>query len=224
MINVVCVKWGDLYSADYVNKLYNSIKRNTTHDFKFICFTEDTNGIDKEIECRAFPFSQLVGWWNKMSLFSPEANLQGRVLYFDLDTVIVDNIDEYFEFKGTFAILQDLYRVEKKVDETAFGSAIMAWENGSWAYKIWEQFASQMAANSQHAGGDQRYLMKTIQLPDVTFWQKFLKRTKVGSYKIHIRDKEPKGQLPANRSIICFHGKPRPVEVASEPFMIEYWK
>ena len=41
MIHILTLKVGTKYSADYVNKLYNSIKRNTTKEFKLYCYTED---------------------------------------------------------------------------------------------------------------------------------------------------------------------------------------
>lgn len=45
-INVLCVKWGSRYPADYVNKLYAGIKRNTTWDITFYCFTQDPTGLN----------------------------------------------------------------------------------------------------------------------------------------------------------------------------------
>lgn len=223
MIHILCVKWGDLYHCEYVNKLYNSIKRNTTKDFKFICFTEDTNGISEEIECRDFVHKELTGWWNKMYLFSNDLNITDRILYFDLDTVITGNIDEFMEFDGNFAILQDLYRVENNKEDTSFGSAIMSWKGGQ-QNSIWETFASNMAANSAVGGGDQRYLMANMNIEHITFWQKYLQRTKLVSYKVKLKDKELKEELLADVSVICFHGIPRPHEIRNEPWMIEHWK
>ena len=48
-VNVICMKWGSLYNAEYVNKLYNSVKRNLTLDFNFYCFTEDGKDINQNI-------------------------------------------------------------------------------------------------------------------------------------------------------------------------------
>ena len=49
---IVCMKWGKKFGADYVNRLYKMVKKNTTLPFIFICFTDDKTGIDKEIETR----------------------------------------------------------------------------------------------------------------------------------------------------------------------------
>jgi hypothetical protein len=46
MIEVVCVKYGTKYGADYVNKLYEGIEKNLTLPHRFSCFTEDSTGLD----------------------------------------------------------------------------------------------------------------------------------------------------------------------------------
>ena len=55
MYSVVCMKWGDKYGAEYVNRLYNMVARNTTLPFKFVCFTDNANGLLPEIESRPLP-------------------------------------------------------------------------------------------------------------------------------------------------------------------------
>ncbi len=36
-VNIICMKWGDKYGAEYVNKLYAMVKRNITIPFQFVC-------------------------------------------------------------------------------------------------------------------------------------------------------------------------------------------
>ena len=43
---MICLKWGDRYGSDYVNKLYRGILRNTKYQVDFICYTENEEGID----------------------------------------------------------------------------------------------------------------------------------------------------------------------------------
>ena len=40
--NVICIKWGDKFGANYVNSLYNMVERNLTLPHRFICFTDKT--------------------------------------------------------------------------------------------------------------------------------------------------------------------------------------
>jgi hypothetical protein len=56
---VVCVKWGDKYDAEYVNKLARGIRRGcltAALPSRLVCFTEDTRGLCSElIETRPLP-------------------------------------------------------------------------------------------------------------------------------------------------------------------------
>ena len=68
MMNFLTIKWGDKYSAKYVNNLYNMVKRNYTKDFRFICYTDDHTGINKEIEVISIPDDDLLHpkyYWGK---------------------------------------------------------------------------------------------------------------------------------------------------------------
>ena len=107
---VLCMKWGTKYGAEYVNRLYNMVKRHTTVDFKMVCLTDRTEGIDPAIECfpippLALPEGSPERGWNKLSTFEPDLyGLQGNALFLDLDVVIVDNIDSFFTHPGDFLL------------------------------------------------------------------------------------------------------------------------
>ena len=45
---IICMKWGVRYNYNYVNNLYDSIKRHTNKKTQLICFTDDQTNI-KEI-------------------------------------------------------------------------------------------------------------------------------------------------------------------------------
>ena len=42
---IICIKWGTKYGADYANKLYGMVSRNITPPFRFVCFTDDTTDV-----------------------------------------------------------------------------------------------------------------------------------------------------------------------------------
>ena len=97
LVNVVCLYWGNKYKTEFVNVLYNMVQRHLTIPHKFIIYTDHVK-MQKlvkgdNVEVRKLPFHDYTGWWNKLTLFSPEANLEGDCLYFDLDVVITENID-----------------------------------------------------------------------------------------------------------------------------------
>ena len=97
MMNFCCVYYGTKYSLDYVQVLYNMVERHLTIPHRFICFSDHVKPqkiLKGDIQFRKFRFHDYDGWWNKMQLFSEEANLVGPCLYMDLDVVILDNINE----------------------------------------------------------------------------------------------------------------------------------
>lgn len=95
------MKWGDKYGPEYVNRLYNMVERNTTLPFKFICFTDNADGLLPEVSVRPLPDMPLPPdkerGWRKLSLFRDDVGLEGRVLFLDLDVVIVGNIDGFLQ-------------------------------------------------------------------------------------------------------------------------------
>lgn len=105
MKQILCIKWGTLYGPEYVNCLYGMIARNITPPFKLICFTDDTRGIRKEVECLPLPAlgceipPEAPGKWPKQALWGADLfGLEGTALFIDLDSIIVDRIDPYFEY------------------------------------------------------------------------------------------------------------------------------
>ena len=44
-VNVICLKWGDRYPAFYVNRLYDGVRRNISRPFRFVCFTNEPEGL-----------------------------------------------------------------------------------------------------------------------------------------------------------------------------------
>ena len=69
-----------------------------------------------------------TGWWGKSTLFSLK-DLQGRMVYIDLDVVITGNIDEILNYRGPFAILRTDEIACEKLNKNGYNSSIMAWNS-----------------------------------------------------------------------------------------------
>ena len=125
---VVCVKWGDLYSADYVNRLFAGTRRHLSDSMvPFVCFTEDGSGLDAGVEVRHLP-ARWTRWWGKAYLFSEEAGLDGhRVLFLDLDQVIVGSLDGLAHYSGPFCVLSTA-GIACELARGGYNSSVMAWE------------------------------------------------------------------------------------------------
>ena len=100
-VNVICMKWGSKYGPEYVNTLFSMVKRHLSLPFRFVCLTDDADGFAEGVE--SFPIPPLDipdgperGWDKLVTFSSPLYDLEGQVLFLDLDVLVVDNIDCFF--------------------------------------------------------------------------------------------------------------------------------
>lgn len=118
-LSVVCVKHGTKYPADYVNRLYNMVRRHLPGNWRFICLTDDASGLDEPIQAIDISGVKANGWWAKLALFNPDVAIpDDAVLYFDLDTVIVGSLDFVAGMPLGFHILEH-------PGEPCFNSSVM---------------------------------------------------------------------------------------------------
>ena len=106
--NVICIKWGTKFGAEYVNRLYRMVEKNLTIPHRFVCFTDNSEGLAEGIETRELPpysDNPNIGdkGWRKLSLFNKElADLKGTALFLDLDIVIRQSLDPFLKLKVIF--------------------------------------------------------------------------------------------------------------------------
>ena len=213
---VVCLKWGNKYSADYVNKLYNMVKRNLTIDYEFVCFTENSAGIDKNIRIEPLPPIPATGWWFKPYFMSDKIPLRGTLLYLDLDLIVFENIDKLFSFKPEkdFVIIRDFNRqVRKNWDRV--NSSVFRLKIGA-RYNAYEQFLKERESIVRRMPGDQDWMYRYCK--PYEYWPDEW----IQSYKWEMRGRDTLGVINGKRnfkepgtptilpdtSIAVFHGKP----------------
>lgn len=207
MLQIVCINQGNYLGLGkkYVSILRDSVARNLPEEisFKFTVFTDDPDDYG-DIYKRQLP-QGLNGWWSKLFLFKKGLFAEDdRILFFDLDTVIVSGLDEIIKYDGKFAILRDFYRYD------GFGSGLMMWK-GDYSH-IWDSW--DIAGRPEIPGGDQAWIEMHLDKPDL--WQEIFP-SKVVSYKAHSMNSIPKGA-----AIVCFHGRPRPHECVG--WVKQFWK
>lgn len=201
MLHVCCVKWGDAYGPEYVNRLHAMVRRHMLeHDFVFHCLTDDARSLAPEIFTHRLPVG-LEGWWNKLVLFAPERFPSGsRIVYFDLDTVIVGSIDVLGYCESDFAALQDFYRPR------GIGSGVMLWQAGA-VDDFWTRWNAEDCPT--FAGGDQAW----IEIMAHRKWghhilpHRQLQNLYPGMFASYKADC---GNGPGRARVVCFHGQPKP--------------
>ena len=160
--NFACVCYGDKYPVEYVQKLYNMVKRNTTLLVDFYVFTDHIK-MQKMLEgdIKVLPFAEhdLQGWWNKMQLFHPRTPLPGTTLYMDLDVVITENIDCFFTYKpeSIFVGMNDF-----NPTTGGWNSSIMRFKNQKLHGKLWHKFMDDRPNLLRRFAGDQNLISDFI--------------------------------------------------------------
>lgn len=108
-VNFVCLKAGTMYGANYVNTLYDMVRRNIPDGFPgaFYCITDDPQGIHPDVKIIPLP-ADLERWWGKLYMFKRGLFHDGsRMLFMDLDTLVVGSLSRLVEYDGQFATLKD---------------------------------------------------------------------------------------------------------------------
>ncbi|NBR62190.1 MAG: hypothetical protein EBT86_11270 [Actinobacteria bacterium] len=232
MLNVICVKHGTKYNEVHVNKLFNMVKRHLTLPFNFVCFTDNLTKINSNIDVRLLPLDiKLEGWWWKPYIFNKDHfPIEDTNLFFDLDMVIIKNIDKLVTYKPyNFMGLQDVGRVFGRPDK--LGSAVMRWY-GYHLNNLWENLKSNPNLTKQYPGGDQDYIWK-FHSKRVNFYPKEW----ILSYKWEVRTQkdlirldnkwifkniaEPK--IPEDTCVLAFHGTPN-LEDTEDKIIVENWQ
>lgn len=227
---IVCLKHGDKYSSDYVNKLYNMCQRNTTVKYKFACITEDSTNLNKEIIVIPIPKGKLKGWWYKPYVFSREIPIEGTILFLDLDIVIIKNIDHLWTYEPTkFCIIRDFNR-KNIIGYNKFNSSIFKFEKGTLPF-VWENLILNYSQTNQ-MHGDQDWIFKQIK-NNFVFWPDEWFQ----SYKWEVRNRHDiiiennkrkfkniiNPTISPSTSILVFHGDPKPEEV-KDPIIVDNWQ
>ncbi|MAE55635.1 MAG: hypothetical protein CMK23_06530 [Porticoccaceae bacterium] len=227
MNNVVCVNWGTKYSEDYTHRLFNMVKRNTDRVFNFYVLTDQVDRYNKYSHYITIELNtDEVGWWNKLQMYRKGVLPDGEFLYFDLDVVIVDNIDCFFDHPS-FGITRDFIRPDNGLlPGKEFNSSVLRFNSrqseGIYQHyinnrKMWHNYQKQI-----HFFGDQNVTSHYVNyypdflnvFPDEWLW----------SYKKGVARGKHAGDrsqmfgrwIPKGGRVCIFHGSPNPEEVRNE--------
>lgn len=118
MLTVVCVFVAGpyAYTVDYVLRLEAMARRWIRRPFTFICLTDRPRDVlDAAITSRQNVFAAPIavgkhpadGYWGKVQVFSYRRAFPARVLYLDLDSLIVGDLDPVIDYPAPLALIED---------------------------------------------------------------------------------------------------------------------
>ncbi len=230
-ITVLCVRFGNRYGREYVERLRNMVSRNITVPYEMACLTDDQHPIEGVRTIHQPNANYQKGWWHKVHMFDPGLPLAGRILYFDLDVVIHNSIDKLAVYStGDFMGIHDFNR-KFYASWKYLNSSVMAWNHGTQSF-IWNQFKDN-PRDAQRLQGDQDWIWKLAK-DRIKFWP----REWIQSYKWEVRGREELTMINGKRqfkdidhsvevhpecSVTVFHGDPKPQDV-QDKFVVDNWR
>lgn len=216
--NVICLKWGMRYPASYTNILYHSVKRHLSRPFRFLCVTDDPSGLDEGIESHPFPNNPGYEKWpnifSKLAILQDGfADLEGPTLFLDVDVVIMQDIDCFFDYMpGRNCIIHNWIEWHKTLfrKRPAIGnSSIFRFDAGRSGY-IFETFVREFEAANDHSRypTEQAFLTHAMKNPCwwPEEWVKSFKRTCRPVFPLNLL----KAPARPDTKILVFHGNPDP--------------
>jgi hypothetical protein len=233
-IDCACVIHGDAYDWTYVERLHSMLSRHLTPTVRLHVYTETSRAVPDTYIKHGLKDWGISGpkrsWWYKMQLFNPEYH-SGPLLYFDLDTVIVANIDWIWQNDPScFWAVQD-FKYLWRPGQTVINTSIMWWDTKKFS-QVYEEFSkADLKQITKKYHGDQDYVDEIISVRQRRYFA--IDRVKSwrwqclnGGYNFKQRTYfEPNSgtTIPHKTSVLIFHGNPKPKNV-QDPVIVEHWR
>ena len=208
---LICLKWGERYGPEYVNKLHAMVKRNTNRPLRFICITDDRTGLDEGIEIRPMPEFDLpeifrFAGFRRMFLFKETLyDLTGDVLHLDVDLLVTGSIDDFFDYKP-----EANYIVSENWTQPGAGignMSVFRYRIGTLT-KIWDRFRADPLGMLKKYSNSQTFCSRTLGEFEMypLEWCTGFKTSLIPAWPLRyfIEPKRP----PAGVKIVAFTGKP----------------
>ncbi len=223
MITIACVyKTGPKFNVEYVDKLYDRLFFLLDGNFKFVCLTDSSKANSRSYRTEPLVFD-LPGWWSKMELFRDNIYETEYVLYFDLDTLFMSDIDRLVKIipEEDFMMLRGFNSAARALGDPP-ASGIMSWKvNSTKPNRIYSEFFKDPKGNmkriynereSKGAGqdGDQGFIGDLLGWDNIPKLQDYLPRKYIIGKK---EAKKFKTSPPCH--IVAWSGNPPLHEVAN---------
>lgn len=231
MITFVCWKW---HSPNYrssfgplcVNALRDAIGRHYPRPFRFVCVTNDREGLDREIDVvpDREDFANVPSphggnnpsCYRRLRVFAPDAGITfgERLVSIDLDCVITGNLLPLFDRCEDFVVWRD------PMNAGGYCGSMFMLTAGARS-RVWSEFKPATSPREAMAAGcrgsDQGWLRHVLGPGEAT-WSR---ADGVYSYRVDVRKKP----LPDDARITFFHGREDPWSPGpqSEAWVREHW-
>lgn len=208
-------EWTQVYSPEWVDKLYRGVDRNTSGEIDFVCLT------DKEYEFKEPVRGEILwkpneGFGCLAEAWRPGLVEEGtRIVVLGLDTIIVGDIEEIIttDLSSGIGLLRDPYAPDQ------IGNMVGIYDHGV-SGALWKRWQQTQGLN------DQNFLRRNVGIPGSTLLNDRFPG-QILSYKVDMRSPQfgSREGEKQNVRIVYFHGRPKPNEVVDGcPWLAENWR
>lgn len=144
------------YTTEYVIRLERMVRRHLDRPFRFVCLTDRPKElVPLGLEAIHIPScgdevpANGRGYWAKLQLFNPAVGLEGRLLFLDLDVLVVADVAPIVDFPAALALTEDAFVQERAHLNTdrygrrlvrRFNSSVIVWDAGTQDF-LYEEFS-----------------------------------------------------------------------------------
>lgn len=227
MLSVVTAFWQgkrrpwQTYTPECVNVLARMIQRNLTLPHDFVCLTDQPAvGFDSNIKLATLDrgLIPLGNAYPKIAVFKeePQGVSGDRILFLDLDTVIVGSLDALASRPEPIVMLPEFIRSPR---HCYYNTSAMLLDRGVCP-RVWNLFdrkTSPAAVQKTGKVGSDQVWISELFGSDCPVWDK----GEIVSFKYQCQ----KG-VPPDARICSFHGRFKPWDTAVQrdhPWIVDYW-
>lgn len=172
----------------FVQTMQRMVARNLRQAHQFVCLKDE---------------GDLPGWWSKIELFRP-GRFNGRVLFMDLDSVVVGPLDELAATKGI------IHLKDWGFENDIYCSSVMVWDAGEHD----DAFTKFTADVRDRMHGDQDWLTELGGWPA-------LPPHLCRSYRHHCA---VRGRPPKRCVHVSMHGHPKQTDLPLGHWIHRFWR
>ena len=154
------------YTVEYIRRLRAMVERWIDRPFRFVCLTDQPEAMPDGVEPIEVKRLHGFAYWTKLELFNPVRQWTGRMLYLDLDVLIVAPLAPIVDYPAAFALTDDPSKNGRQGRDRygrrivrRFNSSIMVWDGDKTRTELYEAWIPRVA---DVLSGDQDYIGETV--------------------------------------------------------------
>lgn len=233
---VVCWRWRprpgyrSVFGPDTVNTLRSMVARHFPRPHRFVCFTDDVEGLDPRVDVRPLPqtYGDLPSphggknpsCYRRLAMFRRDAaaTFGDRFVSLDLDCVITADLTPLWDRAEEIVLWGDT----NPQPGSHYNGSMMLIAAGARP-QVWETFdpkrSPQQALAARAWGSDQGWISYCLGAGE----KRWTKQDGVYSFRNHL---QPRPVLPENARIVLFHGNVDPwaMQARDIPWIQEHYR